>query len=117
MHVAVGAVDRGRHIEAIDQRRRLEIPRPAGLDGRVPGIALDQRQPADFQIGARRDEQLRLPRLGQQRGLGLDPVRVLEGVGGRVNAHLVAADFLGQRPPFGHRGKDLQIGLGRQCLR
>jgi hypothetical protein len=101
MHVTVGAIDNSGNVEAIDLRRRLEIPRPPGLDGRIAGIAQHQRQPADFQIGAHRDDQPRLPGLRQQRRLGLDAVRILESVGRAINLDLVAADFLGQRPHSG----------------
>ena len=112
MHVTVGAIDNSGNVEAIDLRRRLEIPRPPGLDGRIAGIAEHQGQPADFQIGAHRDDQPRLPGLRQQRRLGLDAVRILESVGRAINLDLVTADFLSQRPPFGDRGKNPQIGLG-----
>ena len=110
MDVTVGAIDNARNVEAIDLRRRLEIPRPPGWMAALP----ESRRPAAtsrFQVGAGATTNPALPRLRQQRRFGLDAVRVLEGVGRAINLTL-SPPISRANAPFGDRGKNPQVGLG-----
>ncbi len=103
MHVAFGAIETRRPLDRRDERRRLEIPRLARLHLAVAGLLQHERQPADLELRAGRDDEVRLPRAGDQARLRFDVVRVLQRVGRRVDAHVVAAELLRERAPFGNR--------------
>ncbi len=79
----------------------------------IAGFALHHRQPADLQLGAGGDQEVGAAGAGDQRGPGIDAVRILQGGGGDEDLHLVTADFPRQGAPFGHRGEDLERRRGR----
>ena len=102
VYVAVGAVEARRLSQHRDQRRRVKVARLARLYARIARLLRHQRQPADLELGAGRDDEVGAARPCDQAGLGLDVMRVLQRVGGDVDVHLVAAQFLRQRAPFGY---------------
>ena len=108
MDVAPGTIEHRRHVEHGHVACRFEIARTAGLDIGIAGIAHDERQPADFKIGASRHDQIGAPRLRQQRRPRLDAVRILQPGGRREHADLVATDFAGQGAPLRDGREDLQ---------
>ena len=108
VHVALGAIEPRRFLEHRHIARRLEIAGLAGLDRRVARLLRDEREPADLELGAGRDDEIGAARPRDEAGLGLDVVRILQRVGRDVDADLVAAQLLRQRAPFGNRGEHAQ---------
>ena len=69
-----------------------------------------QRQPADLELGAGRDDQIGAAGAGDEARLRFDVMRVLQRVRRGVDLDLVAAQFFDERPPFRDRGKDVEDG-------
>ena len=59
VHVAHRPVDPRRLLDQLDEAGSLEVSRLPGLDARVAGFPLQQRQPADLELSAGADEQVR----------------------------------------------------------
>ncbi len=64
--IPFGPVEARRLFEQRHVRRRLEISGLAGLDLRIPGLLGDERQPADFELGSRGDDEVRAARARDQ---------------------------------------------------
>ena len=117
MHVALGAVEQRRRLAHDDVARRLEVAGLARLHAGVARFAQDQRQPADLEFGAGGDDQIGVARTRDQRGPGVDAVRVLQAAGRGMDVDALAADLPGQRRPLGNRREHLQRRLRRQGQR
>ena len=111
VYIAHGAIDDRRDIQHPHIRRRCKEPRLAGQDRRVVGFSLHHRQPAIFQPGAGRHDQVGATRIGDQRRPRLNAVRILQPGRRRIDLHLVATERLRQCAPLRYRGKNLQIGV------
>jgi len=114
MYVALGAIDRRRHIEQGHDRGRFEITRLARLHLAVAGRAQQVRQPAGLEPGAGAHQQLGAAQLRDQARARVDAVRVLHRSGGAERLDRVAAELLHQRLPFRLAGEDAQLRLRRQ---
>ena len=86
------------------------------LHGRVAGLAQQQRQPTDLEIGARADHELRAPHLRDQARPRLDVVRILLRRRRRFGAHELAADLGRERGPLRLAREDLD-GRVRRAAR
>ena len=112
--VAFGAVEARRLFEQRHVARRLEVARLARLDLRIAGLLRHERQPADLELGAGRDDEVGAARARDEARLRLDVMRVLQRVGRGVDVDLVAAQLLRERAPFGHRGEHVERGERRR---
>ncbi len=96
VHVPFRARDgAGRHVEDSGRRRGIEIALRSGLDLRVPALRDERREPADLEIAADDDQQVRLVQDQDEARLRLDEMRVLVALGQRRDLDLVAPHFLG----------------------
>ena len=98
--IAFGAIEARRLLEERHVGRRLEVPRLARLDRGIARLLRDERQPADFELGAGRDDEIGASCARDKAGLRLDVVRVLQRVGRNVDLDLVATELLRERAPF-----------------
>ena len=99
MHVAHGTRDLpGGDLEDLDCQRRVQVAACAGLDVGVAALLDERWQPADLQLASDQDQQVGRVELEDEARLGLDEVRVLISARQRLDAHLVAAHLLGDRP-------------------
>ena len=110
VNIAHRAVEPRRLLEQRDDARRFEIARLPGLDLRIARLRLQQRHPANLELCAGADHQIGASSARDEARARLDAVRILEGRGGGVDRHLVAADFLRQRAPFRLAGQDVERG-------
>jgi hypothetical protein len=110
--ISIRAVQARRHFEETHRAGGFKITGLAGLDAGIARLAKDNRHPADFEFGARADDQISHARAGDQAWARLDLVRVLQPVGCGIDRDLVAAQLLRQRGPFGLAGKDVEGGVG-----
>ena len=99
---------RCRHLEQRHHARRLEVARLAGLDLRVARLRLQQRQPADLELGAGAHHQVGAARPRDQARPRLDAVRILQRGGRDVDARLVAGELLRERAPLGLAREDVE---------
>ena len=123
--VALGAAERGRHLQQVD----------AGVGGDVAGAALgdlpvagavEQRRHPELEVEAGGDEQVGVAQHGHEAGLGLDEVGILVALGDRGDGALVADDLAGdgavgreagddlERRPPGRGGGRATVGKGRE---
>ena len=84
-------------IEDFRRRRNIEVSRGAGLDPGIPALIDERRKPADFELQADHDEQIRFLQLQHEAGLGLDEVRILIAPGDGLGGRAVTADVSGNR--------------------
>jgi len=110
MHIAQRAVHALGPLEQRNHARSLEKAGLADLDLRVARLRLQQRHPADFQLGAGADHEIGVARARDEAGSRLDSMRILQRGGCRIDAYPVAADLLGERAPLGLAGEDVQGG-------
>jgi hypothetical protein len=113
MDIALRAVHALRHFQFRHVARRFEITGLSGLDFRVARLRLQQRQPADLELGAGANHEIGVARARHQARARLDVMRVLHCIGRNVDAHLVAAQFLRQSAPFGFAGENIERGKRR----
>ena len=110
MNVALGAIEARRLFDHRDQRRRLEITGLSRLHLGIPRLLGHQRQPADLELGAGRDDQIGAAGAGDEARLRFDVMRVLQRVRRGVDLDLVAAQLFDQRAPLRDSGKDVEVG-------
>ena len=72
------AVENFRNFDARHGLRRFEISGRAGLDFRVARLRQQQRQPADFEVRAGADKQVRRAHARDQAGPRLYAMRILQ---------------------------------------
>ena len=107
MHVAHRARDLpGRDLQDPDVGRCIEVAVRARLNLRVAAAVDERRQPADLQLAADDDEQVRAADLEDEARLRIDEVRVLVPLGEGDDRDLVAADLARQRGQIFGRGDD-----------
>jgi hypothetical protein len=114
MHIAVGTIEASRFLEHPHVLRSFEIARFSRLHPGISRLLQHQRQPADFEFSAGRDNKVGTACTGDQTRPCFNVMRVLQGVGGRVNLDLFTAQFFGQCAPFGYAGENVQHGE-RRC--
>ena len=117
MYVALGAVEASRLLEQHHVGGGLEISGLARLDGGIAGLLRDERQPADFQFGAGRNDEIGASRTRDQARLRLDVMGVLQRVGRDVDLDLVTTKLLHKRAPFGKRREHIDCRKRRTCER
>ncbi len=111
MHIALGPINTGRHIQARHEAAGLEVANIARSHVRIVGLAQQLGQPADFKFSSRTNQQVGLAKLGDQAGTRLDVVGILQGMGGAVSFDQVAAYFHRQGFPFRFTGEHQQVRL------
>src|SRR5882672_5626177 len=77
MEIPQRAVEDFRYFQLDDVLRGFEITRTAELDPGVPALREQERNPADLQLRAGTDQQVRGADAGDQAGTRLDAVRIL----------------------------------------
>src|SRR5262249_34497951 len=88
------------HFEQLHGRRSFEITVLTRLHLRVAALTQQHRQPTDFEIRSRANDEIRAAHLRDQARPRLDVVDVLIGRRRGNDVDLVAADFLRQRLPL-----------------
>src|SRR5258705_8795303 len=102
MHVTLGAIEARRFAQERNESRRLEVARFSRLHLGVARLLQHQRQPADLELGAGRDDEIGAARARDQARARVDVMRILQRVGRGVHGDLVAAELLGEGTPFGN---------------
>jgi hypothetical protein len=92
--------------------RGLEVTRRARPHLRVRCLLDHERQPSHLELGAGGDHEIGRPRARDEARTRLDAMRILQGGGGGVDLHLVPAQLLGERAPFGDGGEHVELGQG-----
>ena len=113
VHIALAAIETGRHIEPRDEIAGFKITGLAGRNLWIGGLLQQDRQPADFEFHAGAYQQIGVAGSGDQARPGFDPMRILQRVGGTRHFHFVAADLGGQCGPFRFACEDVEGGKGR----
>jgi hypothetical protein len=108
MYIALRAIDARRNLDAAHVFSRQEISRVTGLDFRIAGATQQKRQPADFEVRAGTDNEIRAPHRSDQAWSCLQSMRVLECRQRDRYVGIVAGKFLYQRAPFGFAGENLE---------
>ena len=88
------------------------MSRRAGLHLVVPRRLQQHRKPAHFQFRAGAHQQIGLAHFRDETGPRLDAMRILQRIGCLIDIHLVTAEFLDERGPFGDAGENIQCGTG-----
>jgi hypothetical protein len=114
MDVAHRAVELRGHLEKSQCRRRLEITRRPALDLRVAGLLQQDRQPADLELGAIRDDEIGRARARNQARLRVHAMHVLHRRGCGVDVDVIAAELGRERAPVGGRREHADRRLRRQ---
>ncbi len=90
----------------------VEVAVRTGLDLRVAGLRDERGQPADLQLAAHRDQEVRLVQLEDEAGFRLDEMRVLVAARERLDLDLVPAHFAGDGGQVLGGGDDVEGGAG-----
>ncbi len=99
MDVAHGAIQLRRYLEQLERGCGFEVSRRAGLNARVAGLLDQHGQPADFELGARGDDEIRAARSCDEAGFGLDAMHILQSRRGDVDVDALAAELGGESTP------------------
>src|SRR5215218_4138724 len=100
MHVPEGAIDARRLVEHLHAVGRHHEAALSWLHGGIASLTKQQRQPTDFQVRARADDELRASHLRYEARARLDVVRVLRRRRSRFGADEIAAELGGESGPF-----------------
>jgi hypothetical protein len=110
MHVAHGACNpAGRDIENPAPPRRVEVAVCADLDLPIAALLDERGQPADLQLAADDDQEVRLLQLENEAGLGFDEVGILVASGDRFHGDAIAAGLERGEPSVIRLAERLQI--------
>ena len=80
VHIAVGAIEPRGLVEQGHERRGLEVTAAVPAAPRISSLLQHERQPADLELGAGRDDEVCVSRARDEAGLRLDVMRILRAV-------------------------------------
>ena len=100
-----------RHLEDARLERGVQVPAGPRLDPGIPALLNEWRQPADLELSADHDKEIRALELEDEARLGFDEVRILITARNRFNRHTIAADLPPDRREIFGRRDHVELGL------
>ncbi len=115
MNVALRTIDQRWNLEFADEVCRHEMPWVARLNTRVAGASQQQRQPADFQVGAATNQQVCAPGRRDQAGPCLEMVRVLKRSRCDCKICVFTCQLFHKRSPLRFTGENFESICTQGC--